>query len=213
MPQRGSSLGPEGWIYEHWKIPTDEMDVFDLVFEAASSVAQGRVPADIQEPLMSAMLTALSKDDGGVRGIATGCTFRRLNRSLARQFVESGWDRRIRAAMMDRWITMPKVQFLLLFIQMSYTTPSSYSWFDDEGRRRVVTGRGGRARRPPDAAALLSWSWKKWPTKCDQMNRSAHCSMMCAPCASLSAPAVWQPRGITFARELASFPPGWEGWG
>ena len=38
---------------------------------------------------MSARLTALSKDDGGVRGIATGCTFRRLvARSLARQFVE-----------------------------------------------------------------------------------------------------------------------------
>ena len=64
-------------------------DVFDLVFEAASSVAQGRVPADIQGPLMSARLTALSKDDGGVRGIATGCTFRRLvARSLARQFAE-----------------------------------------------------------------------------------------------------------------------------
>ena len=67
----------------------DEMDVFDFVFEAASSVAQGRVPADIQGPLMSVRLTALSKDDGGVRGIATGCTFRELvARSLARQFAE-----------------------------------------------------------------------------------------------------------------------------
>ena len=87
--RRGSSPGPGGWTYEHLKILMDEMDVFDLVFEAASSVAQGRVPADIQGPLMSARLTALSKDDGGVRGIATGCTFRRLvARSLARQFAE-----------------------------------------------------------------------------------------------------------------------------
>ena len=51
----------------------DEMHVFNLVFEAASSVAQGRVPADVQGPLMSARLTALPKDDGGV-----DATFRRL---------------------------------------------------------------------------------------------------------------------------------------
>ena len=87
--RRRSSLGPGGWTYEHLKVLMDEMDVFDFIFEAASSVAQERVPVDIQGPLMSARLTALSKNDGGVRGIATGCTFRRLvARSLARQFAE-----------------------------------------------------------------------------------------------------------------------------
>ena len=62
--RRGSSPGPGGWTYEHLKILMDEMDVFNLVFKAASSVAQGRVPADIQGPLMSVRLTALSEDDG-----------------------------------------------------------------------------------------------------------------------------------------------------
>ena len=161
----------------------DETDVLDLVFEAASSVAQGRVPAEIQGPLMSARLTALSKDDGGVRGIATGCTFRRLvARSLARQFAKDfekecapfqyalstragtdcvghmlraatdddddratilkvdgigAYDHVLRSAMLSRLITMPKAQSLSPFVQMSYATLSSYSWFDDEGRRRV----------------------------------------------------------------------------
>ena len=65
----------------------DDKATFELFFEAASSLAQARVPRDVSDLLMSARLTALSKENGGVRGIVTGCTFRRLvARTLARQF-------------------------------------------------------------------------------------------------------------------------------
>ena len=59
------------------------------------------------------------------------------------------YDHVLRSAMMGRLITMPKAQFLLLFVQMSYATPSSCSWFDDEGRRRVVTQAEGGEQGDP----------------------------------------------------------------
>ena len=37
-------------------------------------------------------MTALTKVDGGVRGIAMGCTLRRLVRTLARQIAEDFED-------------------------------------------------------------------------------------------------------------------------
>ena len=86
--RRGSSSpGPGGYTYEHFKALMDDTAGFALFFEAASSFAQAKFPTVIAIPLLSARLTALVKEDGGVRGIATGCTLRRLvARSLARQF-------------------------------------------------------------------------------------------------------------------------------
>ena len=44
----------------------------------------------MREAFTSARLTALSKPDGGIRGIATGCTLRRLvARALAKQFMNA----------------------------------------------------------------------------------------------------------------------------
>ena len=49
--------------------------------------AQARIPN--KAPLMNARLMALAKEDGGVRGFATGSTLRRLvAKTLARQFAE-----------------------------------------------------------------------------------------------------------------------------
>ena len=60
------------------------------------------------------------------------------------------YDHVLRSAMMGRLITMPQAQSLLPFVQMSYGTPLSYSWFDDEGRRRVVTqAEGGASKATP----------------------------------------------------------------
>ena len=56
---------------------------------ACNLFAQGKV-AEIREALMGARLTALLKPNGGVRGIETGCTVRRLvARTLAKQFVKA----------------------------------------------------------------------------------------------------------------------------
>ena len=85
----GSSPGPGGCTYEHLKVLLDETDIFELLFDAVTSLAQARVPASISKVLTSARLTAVTKKDGGVRGIATGCSLRRLSaRTLAKQFAK-----------------------------------------------------------------------------------------------------------------------------
>ena len=85
--RRSSSPGPGGYTYEHFKALMDDTAAFALFFGAASSFAQAKVPTEIAILLVSARLTTLVKEDGGARGIATGCTLRRLvARSLARQF-------------------------------------------------------------------------------------------------------------------------------
>ena len=69
---RGSSPGPGECTDEHLKVLLDETDFFELLFDAVTSFAQARIPASISKALTSARLTALTKKDGGIRGIATG---------------------------------------------------------------------------------------------------------------------------------------------
>ena len=59
----------------------------DVLGDAVEALAQGAVPAEISKAFMLANMTALRKDDGGARGIASGIAFRRMTaRTLARQF-------------------------------------------------------------------------------------------------------------------------------
>ena len=86
---RGSSRGPGGCTYEHLKILLDDTDTTELLMSACERLAQGKIPVDVRNAVMGARLTALSKPLGGVRGIATGSTIRRLvARTLAKQFME-----------------------------------------------------------------------------------------------------------------------------
>ena len=86
---RGSSAGPGGWTFEHLKVLFDDTDTFHLLLAACNSLAQERVPGEIAQAPMGARLTALTKIDGGVRGIATGCSLRRLvARALAKRFIK-----------------------------------------------------------------------------------------------------------------------------
>ena len=86
---RGSSPGPGGCTYEHLKVLLDESDTMELLFAACTSLAQSRVPSEVVPAIMGARLTALAKPDGGVRGIATGSSVRRLvARTLAKQFTK-----------------------------------------------------------------------------------------------------------------------------
>ena len=63
-------------------------DTTELLFGACSSLAQAKVPEEVASVLMGARLTALTKPDGGVTGIANGCSLRRLvARTLAKQFM------------------------------------------------------------------------------------------------------------------------------
>ena len=93
IPARGtgSSLGPGGGCtYEPIKVLLDDRDTFDLLFGALSNFAQGATPPEVSGVLTSARLTAIAKPDGGVRGIATGTTIRRVvARTLAKQFIKT----------------------------------------------------------------------------------------------------------------------------
>ncbi|CAE7942855.1 unnamed protein product, partial [Symbiodinium sp. KB8] len=65
-----------------------EGEAIELLAEACALLAQACVPTKECKALAMARLTALRKPDGGVRGIATGDTFRRLvSKTFAREWV------------------------------------------------------------------------------------------------------------------------------
>ena len=83
----GSSPGPGGCTNEMLRVCLDDGELFQLLYLAAQDFADGSAPAEVCQALTRATMTALRKTDGGVRGNATGTSFRRLvAKSLARQF-------------------------------------------------------------------------------------------------------------------------------
>ena len=84
---RGGAAGLSGMRTEHLKLLLQDVEAMELLAEAASQLASAEVSPDIARGISAARLTALSKPDGGVRGIATGDGLRRLvSRTLAK-----GW--------------------------------------------------------------------------------------------------------------------------
>ena len=80
----GSAPGPGGCTNEVLRMCLDDAHVLDLLCLAAEDFARGETPAS--RSFLRATMTALSKN-GGIRGIATGSSFRRLEgKTLARQF-------------------------------------------------------------------------------------------------------------------------------
>ena len=179
----------------------DDSDTFDLLVEALNSLARGAVPVDVSAVLMRARLTALSKPDGGVRGIATGTTLRRLvGRTLAKQFAKAfeaecspfqyalstragtdcvghmiraitdsdptatvlkvdgigAYDHVSRAAMLQRLVNMEEGRAILPFVRLSYGSPSSYQWFNEDGECRTVTQVEGGEQGDPLMPLLFS---------------------------------------------------------
>ena len=71
---------------EHLKLLLQDLTSVDLLAETATRLARAQTPADIAHGLARTRLTALRKTDGGVRGIATGDSFRHLvSRTLAKE--------------------------------------------------------------------------------------------------------------------------------
>ena len=65
----------------------NDMKLFQLLFRAAEDFARAQVPDAVMKAFMSATMTAQKPEGGGVRGIATGTSLRRLvAKCLARQF-------------------------------------------------------------------------------------------------------------------------------
>ena len=85
----GTAPGPGGCANEFLRVCLDDEESLQLLYLAAQDLASGRAPPEAYDLFMLATMTALSKKDGGVRGITTGTSFRRLvAKSLARQFGE-----------------------------------------------------------------------------------------------------------------------------
>ena len=88
--RRGTAAGLSGATCEHYKLLLDDAEALELFVHAANLLAAARVPADVAVAVGLSRLTALRKPGGGVRGIATGDTFRRLvSRSLARAYADT----------------------------------------------------------------------------------------------------------------------------
>ena len=84
----GSAPGPGGCTYEVLRVCLDDHETLDLLCSAAEDFARAQPPHDVMRTFMLANITALQKKDGGVRGIATGTSFKRLvSKTLARQFM------------------------------------------------------------------------------------------------------------------------------
>ena len=69
--------GRGGCTNEMLKVCLDDAKVSQLLFLAAQDMARAQIP-ESAKTFVFATMTALQKKDGGVRGIATGTSFRRL---------------------------------------------------------------------------------------------------------------------------------------
>ena len=87
--RRGAAPGPSGMTSDHL-FPVLESDVESELFVQVSSVlAVGSVPEEIIEAIRLGRMTALSKTEGGVRGIVVGDILRRLvARTMAKQIAK-----------------------------------------------------------------------------------------------------------------------------
>ena len=82
----GCAPGPGGCTNEMLRVCLHDHETLQLLMSAAE-FARATVPDEARKSFMLATMTALQKKDGGVRGIGTGSSFRRLvAKTLARQF-------------------------------------------------------------------------------------------------------------------------------
>ena len=66
------------------------------------------------------------------------------------------YDHVFRSAMLGRLLQMPAARTILPFVRLSYGSPSSYTWVDDEGRQRTVTQAEGGEQGDPLMPLLFS---------------------------------------------------------
>ena len=84
--RRGAAAGPSGMTTEHFRLLCSDMRTLHVFFQVAEKFARGEIPASVVKMVKLGRMTALSKPDGGVRGIVTGDVVRRLvARTMAQQ--------------------------------------------------------------------------------------------------------------------------------
>ena len=83
---RGSTAGLACDTNEHYKVLLDDQEATLLITEAAEHLSKADLPTEIADALAMGAMTALMKDNGRIRGIVTGDTFRRgVARTMAQQ--------------------------------------------------------------------------------------------------------------------------------
>ena len=88
--RRGAAGGPSGMTTEHFRPLLDDTRGMRLFTELGSRLAKALVPQVAIDLIRVGRLTALSKLDGGVRGIVAGDVVRRLVvRTMAQQLSEA----------------------------------------------------------------------------------------------------------------------------
>ena len=88
--KKGSVGGPSSMTNEHLRLLLDSVRDTHFLFLVAEQLALAQVPPSIVSLIRQGRLTALSKDDGGARGIVAGDVIRRLvARTMARQLSEA----------------------------------------------------------------------------------------------------------------------------
>ena len=76
--RRGAAAGPSGMTVEHLRPLLDEPGALHTFFLIGEKLAHAQVPGSVVDIVRMGRLTALSKPDGGVRGIVAGDVIRRL---------------------------------------------------------------------------------------------------------------------------------------
>ena len=76
--RRGAAAGPSGMTMEHLRSLLDNDRALHSFFCVAEQFARAQVPQGVVDMVRLGRLTALSKPDGGVRGIIAGDVVRRL---------------------------------------------------------------------------------------------------------------------------------------
>ena len=82
----GSAAGLAGDTNEHLKVLLDDKKALLLIMEAVEHLSTADLPKEIADAIGLGSLTALLKENGSIRGIVTGDTFRRgVARTMAQQ--------------------------------------------------------------------------------------------------------------------------------
>ena len=88
--RRGAAAGPSGMTTEHLRPLLDDWHSMEVLFKAAETFSRGLIPESVVQIVKMGRMTALSKPDGGVRGIVAGDVFRRLvARTMAQQLAKA----------------------------------------------------------------------------------------------------------------------------
>ena len=84
--RKGAAPGPSGMTSEHLRPLLSKPDDVHLLFRMGEQLARAQVPNVVIDAIRMGRMTALSKPDGGVRGIVAGDIMRRLvGRTIAQQ--------------------------------------------------------------------------------------------------------------------------------